>query len=624
MAVLASCGKGKADSVFTYADTIVWDGQYDVVVIGFGAAGAVSAKYAAEAGANVLITEKAPQGESGGNSRLCGQIIMNTDDPESLFKYYKAMGGATKSVSDSMLRTYVNGIGETVNQVVNDYGADREAIFAWKTTGIPRYVSEYPEFEYNDAVKISTLSRKDVSNGALYRLESSAASSKENVDVWFDSPAVGLIQEPQSKTIIGVVIEREGKELNIRANNGVVMALGGFENNPLMMEDYCGLTSYTFNGTPYNTGDGIYMATKVGAKLWHMDVYEGSMGPFGAACIEGSNHWTLPPSFASGSVIHVGSSGERFLREDEGARHGHVGHAGTWLNPQYPDRSYLVFDKAKYDELMSLPSLSARSTVPTSVLSDNAIMGNTLEELCANADIDYNGLKHEIAEYNGFARTGNDIKLDRSAGTMSPISSRGPYYAVKIVPSILNTQGGPERNENAQILSVDDEPIPHLYSAGEFGGITSHMYNGGGNMAECLIFGKIAGTNAAKAKEPLPAYVQRTKVESSMVYVPGYATDISNETYETGENEYIGIGQGIGGDLVIRAKVEKGAITALEILKENETEGIGSHAIEQLPAMFVGMDSVDGVNGVDTVSGATVTSNALKSAVGAALQEAQK
>ena len=65
---------------------------------------------------------------------------------------------------------------------------------------------------------------------------------------------------------------------------------------------------------------------------------------------------------------------------------------------------------------------------------------------------------------------------------------------------ILNTQGGPKRNVKAQIVDPDDKPIPRLYSAGELGSMYSFLYNGGGNVGECLAFGRIAGRNAAAEK----------------------------------------------------------------------------------------------------------------------------
>jgi predicted oxidoreductase len=73
--------------------------------------------------------------------------------------------------------------------------------------------------------------------------------------------------------------------------------------------------------------------------------------------------------------------------------------------------------------------------------------------------------------------------------------------AVELSPSMLNTQGGPRRNARSQIVRPDGSPIPRLYSAGELGSIYSHLYQGTGNIGECLAFGRIAGRNAA-AEQP--------------------------------------------------------------------------------------------------------------------------
>jgi predicted oxidoreductase len=78
---------------------------------------------------------------------------------------------------------------------------------------------------------------------------------------------------------------------------------------------------------------------------------------------------------------------------------------------------------------------------------------------------------------------------------LAPIS-QGPFYAVELVPSMLNTQGGPRRNARAQIVRPNGDPIPRLYSAGELGSIYSYMYQGTGNIGECFAFGRIAARNA--------------------------------------------------------------------------------------------------------------------------------
>ena len=79
---------------------------------------------------------------------------------------------------------------------------------------------------------------------------------------------------------------------------------------------------------------------------------------------------------------------------------------------------------------------------------------------------------------------------------LAPVAAP-PFYAVELSPSMLNTQGGPRRNEKAQIVRPDGSPIPRLYSAGELGSIYSYLYQGTGNIGECLAFGRISGRNAA-------------------------------------------------------------------------------------------------------------------------------
>jgi succinate dehydrogenase/fumarate reductase flavoprotein subunit len=82
------------------------------------------------------------------------------------------------------------------------------------------------------------------------------------------------------------------------------------------------------------------------------------------------------------------------------------------------------------------------------------------------------------------------------------VISKPPFYAVEVWPSLLNTQGGPRRNEKAQIVDTDNKPIKRLYSAGELGSIFNMLYPGAGNVSECLSFGRISGRNAA-AELPL-------------------------------------------------------------------------------------------------------------------------
>ncbi|UCG54372.1 MAG: FAD-binding protein, partial [Dehalococcoidia bacterium] len=135
------------------------------------------------------------------------------------------------------------------------------------------------------------------------------------------------------------------------------------------------------------------------------------------------------------------------------------------------------------------------------------IKANTLEELANKilAGSDNNGLMTPselgatVKKYNSYCREGTDPDFNKPKEWLQPIEDP-PYYAVKLWPGGPNTQGGPKRNIRGQVLRPDNTPIPRLYVAGELGSVWGMIYQGGGNIAECIAFGRIAGTNAAGEK----------------------------------------------------------------------------------------------------------------------------
>ena len=164
-------------------------------------------------------------------------------------------------------------------------------------------------------------------------LRNMVADRADKVDVWFESPATHLIQDPETKTILGVQVERDGKTLNIRATNGVVMACGGFENNAEMISNYLGFTNFGVSGTLYNTGDGIRMVQEVGADLWHMDAYEGAR-VVSASVPDNMN--ASAQNILSGAIFVIDEEGERDFDEGETPRHGHLKLGDSWVNIRNP------------------------------------------------------------------------------------------------------------------------------------------------------------------------------------------------------------------------------------------------------------------------------------------------
>lgn len=595
---------------YTYADTIAWDGQYDVVVAGFGGAGAVAASTAADAGAKVLLVEKAAEGHEGGNTRVCGQLFAyGHEDEEATYNYYKALAGHHE-VPDAMLRVYTKSIAHMNDVMETLTGIPQKEYVDWTGKILGSMSPEYPEFPGADKISLNSL-HEGFSDGYLWRaLRGRVTDRSDSIDVWFESPAVHLIQDPETKTILGVQVERDGKTLNIRATNGVILTTGGFENNPEMVANYLGLSDYTVCGGLYNTGDGVRMAQEVGADLWHMEAYEG-IGSLGGTSVAMPDEYACGTTTftANGALILVGGEGTRYLNEGEGSRHGHLKLNDAWVNVRRPLRSFVICDETAYQ--------ANASKIPS--YANNVQHAGSIKELAKLIDVDPNALDTTVKNYNSYAKAGYDPECNRSAATMSPFTGKS-FYAIEVNANVLNTQGGPRRNENAQVIGLDGKPIPHLYSAGELGGITAFQYQGGGNIAECVIFGQIAGKNAAAAKEALPAYQARVKTASPLTYTPGKTSDIGDNGSEvaTGSNEYLGVSHnGMGGDLQVKVTMKDGKIAKVEIVKHNETAGISDPAREQLPDAIVKAGSVE----VDNVSGASITSRAIKEAVEDALSQ---
>ncbi len=506
----AAVALGAAGTATALADEVAYDDSYDVIVIGYGAAGGTSAFYAAKAGAKVLLVDRAPEGSEGGNSRVCGQIAMYTKDVDGLEEYLTNIGYKMDQ-DPEVVRVYAEGLATTPDIfrelgaaepcIWSEYaaehpvtgptaGLDIAAIYEW-------VCPEYPEIEGAEFVDAVTV-HDECFDGQMYATVQGAVQGQENITVWLESPAVHLIQDPQTKAIKGAVIEHEGKELNVEATSGVVLACGGFECNNQMRQDYLGVARMAPIGGRYNFGDGIRMGIEVGADLWHMKNYEG-LGMLGSNAYEapeGSNCQLFMSSgfepATHGALIAVAEDGSRYFREDYTDRHGHVYSHGTWQIPNQCWRPWMIIDeeqKALIEELDKFPYN----------IDDIIVSADSVEELAEIIDVDPTILARTIERFNGYAETGIDIEFDRPAETMRPFE--GKFYAVPLQPAILNTQGGPRRNAKAQVVDTMGDPIPNLFSAGECGGVNAYYYQGTGNVGECLVFGKIAGTNAALGVE---------------------------------------------------------------------------------------------------------------------------
>jgi FAD binding domain len=477
-----------------------WAIEADVVVVGFGAAGAAAAVTAHDLGAKVAILEKAPEGEEGGNTRVAGQGYLNTTSVENAIAYLTALCGPY-TVPPAMIRVWAEEMCQN-NAWLESLGGDPQE-HQHPPAGI-----EFPDLPGSDCVH-------KFHDGPTYGYSNTwklfeALVRKRPVSVLYETPGRELIQHNITKEILGVRAQRGDELISVKARRGVVLTCGGFENNQEMIRNYLPGIPYCYtSGTPYNEGDGIAMALSVGADLWHMNNYA---GPSMALKVpEVRTTFSMQALHYSkvmpGGMIVVGPDANRFCDEKYKTRHGKVPVNGRWLPLTTPCPMFMIFDDALfsagplYDKHPSHGWTQIIERYEWSV--DNSVelakgwikTADSIGALAARLGLDDACLAETVSRWNRYCVVQGDPEFGRTL-MMAPIVER-PFYAVELSPSMLNTQGGPRRNENGQIVRPDGTPIARLYSAGELGSIYSYMYQGTGNIGECLAFGRVSGRNAA-------------------------------------------------------------------------------------------------------------------------------
>jgi len=223
------------------------------------------------------------------------------------------------------------------------------------------------------------------------------------------------------------------------------------------------------------------------------------------------------------SFIYIGADNKRFVNEQwPGTHHGKHERYGYWFPMFFPLPIHAIFDEKM--RLAGPINVDREPYAPWGwtyqiegyVWSDDnsaeikrgwIVKADTIRELARKIGRDPDAVEDTVKKYNECCASGVDPEFGRGANPalervearLEPID-KPPFYAIEARPQILNTQGGPRRNKYAQVLDTKGKPIPGLYSSGELGSIYSDCYQGGGNVGECIAFGRIAGGRAAKEK----------------------------------------------------------------------------------------------------------------------------
>lgn len=618
---------------FNYLDTVSWNTEYDVVVVGWGGAGSVAAITAAEQGAKVLIVEKAPYGDEGGNTRYCEQYFLIPKTYDDGVQYFKSLAAGFDTATDEIIDFMAKGTMEiepwlkehgakTFNFVKPEASPDRpptEELRDWsaKLADGSILTTEYPTWPDGQSngdriqIQFQVDSPDDEKKKYWNLLRTNIVSLKDSIDVWYESPALQIIQDPFNKTVLGVKVSKQGEEINVRAKNGVVLSCGSYEASQEMMETYAQYPkAYPF-GTLYNTGDGIKMAESLGAEMWHMRAMS---GPWMAPKHHNTDRGLIVSSCSltnritkEGNCFYVGGNAKRFTKEAGYTKHGHVNIGGTWTNLSVPETMWAIMDATARNG----------AGVIRFVDPEEIIEANTIEELASKINLNPAALVETTTNYNAATEAGVDTQFGRIAASFKPVET-APFYAVRLWPCFVNTQAGPRRNTNCEVVDNAGNPIPNLYSAGELGSMWAGIYVCGGNIAETVYSGRTAGANAAAPKQT-PSGTELALEESKPrplgndLDTTEVAADVKLEA-----NQYLGKGQGLHGTILAKVTVVDKKITAVEIVEQNETPDVTKDVWTALPAAMV----ASGVAQVDAITGATVASKGLVAAAEDAVAQA--
>ena len=501
-----------------------WDDTYDVVVVGYGYAGAIAAIEAHDAGSSVLLVEKMP--DPGGISVCSGGNIRVADDADEAFVYLeKTCAGSTP---DDVLRVLAEGMTqvphyfEKLASVNGATVASRQSPGNYPFPGYRtfRYTSIESVPNFDPAAEYSYVnSYLPIHRAAGVRLfkviEDNIA--KRDISILLDTPAHRLVIGDHGR-ICGVTLRTPSGTRSVRAKRAVILACGGFEADHEMQMQYWQEKPVIYAAFRGNTGDGIRMAQDAGAALWHMWHYHGTYAlkhpdpeyPYGVR-LKRLPDWVPgdpPREDVKVPWIIVDQHGRRFMNEyqpymqDTSHRLMAQFDPLTQTYPRIP--SFMILDaEGRRPYPLCSPTFNDRSfhfeysEDNLRALEERILTRvDSLSELAARAGMDETVLRETIERWNAMCEAQSDADFSRPRPSMLKIESP-PFYFANVWPLVQNTHGGPVHNAEQQVMDAFGDPIPGLYAAGELGGVFGHLYIGGGNLAECFVGGWVAGRHAA-------------------------------------------------------------------------------------------------------------------------------
>ena len=487
--------------------------SFDVVVVGAGNAGLCAALAARENGARVLVLEAAPESERGGNSRFTAGamrvVYRGVDDLRALIPDITDADVARTDFGTYTESDFLDDMGR-----ITEYRSDPDLVeilvkrsfdtLRWMKSKGVRFAPMYGRqaFKTGDRMRFWGGLTVEAWGGGPGLIDLLAqATKREGVEVWYGARASRLIADDAG--VRGVLVRREGRTTQLSAR-AVVLASGGFEANAEWRARYLGpgWDLAKVRGSRFNTGAGIAMALDIGASPcgnWsgcHAVGWDRNAPEFGDLAVgDGYQKHSYPFG------IMVNALGKRFVDEGADFRNYTYAKYGRVILAQPQQFAWQIFD-AKVTHLLRDEYRIRQVT---------KVRAATLQELAQKLDdVDGAALLAEVAAFNAAVR--KDIAFDptvrdgrRTEGLAVDKSNWAntidtpPFEAYAVTCGITFTFGGLRIDTNACVQSVDGGPIAGLFAAGELVGALFYFnYPGGTGLTSGAVFGRIAGTSAAR------------------------------------------------------------------------------------------------------------------------------
>lgn len=441
---------------------------YDVVIVGSGATGLITAIQAAELGLKPVVFEK--MDKLGGNSTRASSgmnaaetyVQLNHHVIDSFEDFYNDtyIGGGKRN-NVELLKYFTSHAGLTIDWL-KQHGIELEDLTitgAMNTTRTHRPNSQAPIGAY-------------LVTSFLQIIE------KMGIEV-YNNVSVDKITRDDEK-ITGVVISDENGNQHQVAGKAVLLATGGFGANKELIGQYRkDLTSYRTTNQEGATGDGLKLATDVGAALVDMDQIQ--VHP--TVQQDNDHAFLIGEAIRGEGAILVNTDGNRFVNELDTRQK-----VTDAINEQATKHAYLILDAEVVNHAPAVRFYDSIGMV---------VHGQTIDELAKNIDVDADNLTQTIETWNQ-AVVNQDDQFGRKTG-MDRQLNHPEFMAIHIAPSVHYTMGGIKINHYTQVLNQDDQVINGLFAAGETsGGLHGNNRIGGNSIAETVVFGRQAGQRIFK------------------------------------------------------------------------------------------------------------------------------